>query len=140
MKWLEDHDPRVVQVLYVPYFSGGGRVGESFIYGDGSSLKNVIIVDRSGVRSRPEQPRRRARLGHVLLDVPGHPDDFGKDTPSLLMDSDASDASVYGPRRVTTEECARVRAEAGPRAKIPLLEPWPFAAVPRCRRSRPEAQ
>ncbi len=130
VKSLEDQDPRVVQVLYVPYFSGGGRVGESFIYGDGSSLKNVIIVDRSGVRSRRSSHAVAHELGHVLLDVPGHPDDFGKDTPSLLMDSDASDASVYGPRRVTTEECARVRAEAGPRAKIPLLEPWPFAAVP----------
>ena len=130
VKSLEDADPRVVQLVYVPYFLGGGRVGESFIFGDGSSVKNVIIVDRSGVRARRSSHVVAHELGHVLLDVPGHPDDFGRDTPSLLMDSDASDASVYGPRRLTDEECARVRAEAGPRAKVPLLEPWPFAPVP----------
>lgn len=130
VKSLEDADPRVVQLVYVPYFLGGGRVGESFIFGDGSSVKNVIIIDRSGVRARRSSHVVAHELGHVLLDVPGHPDDFGRDTPSLLMDSDASDASVYGPRRLTDEECARVRAEAGPRAKVPLLEPWPFAPVP----------
>ena len=113
----------------MPYFLGGGRVGESFIFGDGSSVKNVIIVDRSGVRARRSSHVVAHELGHVLLDVPGHPDDFGRDTPSLLMDSDASDASVYGPRRVTDEECARVRAEAGPHAKVPMLEPWPFEPV-----------
>ncbi|HQY62481.1 MAG: hypothetical protein IPQ09_20900 [Myxococcales bacterium] len=129
-KALDDADPRVVQLVYVPYFLGGGRVGESFIYGDGSSVKNVILVDRSGVRTRRSSHVVAHELGHVLLDVPGHPDDFGRDTPSLLMDSDASDASVYGPRRLTDDECARVRAEAGPRAKVPLLEAWPFAVVP----------
>lgn len=123
-------DPRVVSLVYVPYFSGGGRIGESFIFGDGSSIRNVVLVDRSGIRSRASSHAVAHELGHVLLDVPGHPDDFGKDTPHLLMDSDASDASAYGPRRLGNDECARVLREAGPRSKAPLLEPQRRAVVP----------
>jgi len=123
-------EARVVNVVYVPYFSGGGRIGESFIHGDGSSVRNVVLVDRSGVRARASSHAVAHELGHVLLDVPGHPDDFGKDTPHLLMDSDASDASAYGPRRLTNDECARVLREAGPRSKAPLLEPVRRAPVP----------
>jgi hypothetical protein len=130
VKSLDDSDPRVLRVLYVPFFAGGGRVGESFIYGDGSSVKNVVLLDRSGIRTRRSSHAVAHELGHALLDVPGHPDDFGTDTPSLLMDSDASDASVYGPRRLMVEECARVLVESGPRGKIPLLESWPFEPVP----------
>jgi len=130
VKSLDDRDPRTVNIVYVPYFAGGGRIGESFIHGDGSSVRNVIVVDRSGVRSRKSSHAIAHELGHVLLDVPGHPDDFGRDTPNLLMDSDASDASVYGPRRLTNEECARVVTEAGPRSKAPLLEPLRFGVVP----------
>ncbi len=126
----ESRETRSVQIVYLPYFAGGGRVGESFIYGDGSSVRNVILVDRSGLRSRKSSHAVAHELGHVLLDVPGHPDDFGKDTPHLLMDSDASDGSVYGPRRLTNEECTRAFREAGPRSKSPLLEPVPFKSVP----------
>lgn len=134
VKSLEDGPrsaPRTptVHIVYVPYFAGGGRIGESFIYGDASSVRNVILVDRSGVRSRRSSHAVAHELGHVLLDMPGHPDDFGKDTPHLLMDSDASDGSVYGPRRLTNDECARVVAEAGPRSKAPLLEPARFVPV-----------
>ena len=130
VKSLDESDPRILRVLYVPYFAGGGRVGESFIYGDGSSVKNVVLLDRSGIRTRRSSHAVAHELGHALLDVPGHPDDFGTDTPSLLMDSDASDASVYGPRRLTVDECARVLVESGPRGKVPLLEAWPFEPVP----------
>lgn len=130
VKSLDESDPRILRVLYVPYFAGGGRVGESFIYGDGSSVKNVVLLDRSGIRTRRSSHAVAHELGHALLDVPGHPDDFGTDTPSLLMDSDASDASGYGPRRLTVDECARVLVESGPRGKVPLLEAWPFEPVP----------
>ncbi len=130
VKSLDESDPRILRVLYVPYFAGGGRVGESFIYGDGSSVKNVVLLDRSGIRTRRSSHAVAHELGHALLDVPGHPDDFGTDTPSLLMDSDASDASVYGPRRLTVDECSRVLVESGPRGKVPLLESWPFEPVP----------
>jgi hypothetical protein len=121
---------RGAHVVYVPYFSGGGRIGESFIYGDGSSVRNVVIVDRSGARARQSSHAVAHELGHVLLDMPGHPDDFGKDTPHLLMDSDASDASAYGPRRLTNDECARIVRESGPRSKAPILEVLPRGPVP----------
>lgn len=121
---------RGAHVVYVPYFAGGGRIGESFIYGDGSSVRNVVIVDRSGARARQSSHAVAHELGHVLLDMPGHPDDFGKDTPHLLMDSDASDASAYGPRRLTNDECARIVRESGPRSKAPILEVLPRGPVP----------
>ncbi len=129
VKALDDGDPRIVKLLVVPYFVGGKRIGESFIWGDGSSVKNVVLVDRSGVRARRSSHAVAHELGHVLLDAPGHPDDWGEDTPTALMDSDASDPSVYGPRRISIAECARVYRESGPRSKIPLLEPWPFQPV-----------
>jgi hypothetical protein len=65
----------------------------------------------------------------VLLDMPGHPDDYGVDTPTQLMDSDASDASPYGPRRLTVEECARMVRESGPNGRVPLLTDWPLAPL-----------
>jgi hypothetical protein len=63
------------------------------------------------------------------MDLPGHPDDYGLDTPSLLMDSDAADASPFGPRHVAIEECARVIRQAGPNARTPLLADWPIGPV-----------
>jgi hypothetical protein len=63
------------------------------------------------------------------MDLPGHPDDYGVDTPTLLMDSDASDASPFGPRRITQGECARVVRQAGPDARVPLLTAWPLGPL-----------
>ena len=65
-------------------------------------------------------------LGHVLLDLPGHPDDFGVDRPSDLMDADAADPSIFGPRRLSSAECERAVRQSGPGAAVPLLEPWPL--------------
>jgi hypothetical protein len=124
LKSIDDGDPRTIEVVVVPSFSGGGRIGESFIASDLSSLRNVVLLDRAGVRARRSSLTLAHELGHVLLDLPGHPDDFGLDTPTLLMDSDASDASPFGPRRLTLDECARVWRQAGPRARTPLLTEW----------------
>lgn len=124
VKAVEDGDPRTVEVIVVPFFAGGGRIGESFIGSDGSSLRNVVIIDRAGVRARRTSLTLAHELGHVILDEPGHPDDYGVDTPSLLMDSDASDASPFGPRRLTVDECARAVRQSGPAARVPLLAAW----------------
>ena len=78
----------------------------------------------------PEQPDPGARARARLLDLPGHPDDYGVDTPTSLMDSDAADASPFGPRRLTVEECARVVRQSGPKARAPLLADWPLAPDP----------
>jgi len=130
LKALDDGDPKTIEVVVVPLFAGGGRIGESFIGSDLSSVRNVVLLDRAGIRARKSSLTLAHELGHVLMDLPGHPDDYGVDTPTLLMDSDAADASPFGPRRITLEECARVVRQAGPKARVPLLVDWPVAPIP----------
>lgn len=129
VKAVDDGDPHTIEVIVVPFFAGGGRIGESFITSDGSSMRNVVIIDRAGVRARRTSLTLAHELGHVILDEPGHPDDYGIDTPTLLMDSDASDASPFGPRRITTEECAKAVRQSGPTARVPLLSEWKLAPL-----------
>lgn len=129
VKAVEDGDPRTIEVIVIPFFAGGGRIGESFIASDGSSMRNVVIIDRAGVRARRTSLTLAHELGHVILDEPGHPDDYGIDTPTMLMDSDASDASAFGPRRLTVDECARAVRQSGPGARVPLLAEWKLAPI-----------
>jgi hypothetical protein len=130
LKALDDGDPATIEVVVVPLFAGGGRIGESFIGSDLSSVRNVVLLDRAGIRARKSSLTLAHELGHVLMDLPGHPDDYGVDAPTLLMDSDAADASAFGPRRITLDECARVVRQAGPKARMPLLADWPIAPIP----------
>ncbi len=129
VKAVDDGDPRTIELVVIPFFSGGGRIGESFIASDGSSMRNVVIIDRAGVRARRTSLTLAHELGHVILDEPGHPDDYGIDTPTLLMDSDASDSSPFGPRRLTVDECARAIRQSGPTARLPLLTEWKLGAL-----------
>jgi hypothetical protein len=130
LKAIDDGDPTTVEVVVVPLFAGGGRIGESFIGSDLSSVRNIVLLDRAGIRARKSSLTLAHELGHVFLDLPGHPDDYSVDTPTLLMDSDAADASPYGPRRLTLEECARAVRQAGPKARVPLLIDWPIGPIP----------
>jgi hypothetical protein len=130
LKALDDGDPATIEVVVVPLFAGGGRIGESFIGSDLSSVRNVVLLDRAGIRARKSSLTLAHELGHVLMDMPGHPDDYQVDTPTLLMDSDAADASPFGPRRIAVEECARVMRQAGPKARVPLLSAWPIGPIP----------
>jgi hypothetical protein len=130
LKAIDDADPSTIEVVVVPLFAGGGRIGESFIGSDLSSVRNIVLLDRAGIRARKSSLTLAHELGHVLMDLPGHPDDYGADTPTQLMDSDAADASPFGPRRLTLEECARVVRQAGPDARSPLLVKWPIAPIP----------
>jgi hypothetical protein len=129
VKSVDDGDPRTIEVIVIPFFAGGGRIGESFIASDGSSMRNVVIIDRAGVRARRTSLTLAHELGHVILDEPGHPDDYGIDTPTLLMDSDASDASPFGPRRITVDECERAVRQSGPSSRVPLLTEWKLSAL-----------
>jgi hypothetical protein len=129
LKSIDDGDPATIEVVVVPLFAGGGRIGESFIGSDLSSVRNVVLLDRAGIRAAKSSLTLAHELGHVLMDLPGHPDDYGLDTPTSLMDSDAADASPFGPRHVTVEECARVIRQAGPRARVPLLVDWPVGPL-----------
>jgi hypothetical protein len=130
LKAIDDGDPTTIEVVIVPLFAGGGRIGESFIGSDLSSVRNVVLLDRAGIRARKTSLTLAHELGHVLMDLPGHPDDYGVDSPTLLMDSDAADSSPFGPRRITLEECARVVRQSGPKARTPLLADWPAAPIP----------
>jgi hypothetical protein len=130
LKAIDDGDPATIEVVVVPLFAGGGRIGESFIGSDLSSVRNIVLLDRAGIRARKSSLTLAHELGHVFLDLPGHPDDYGVDTPTLLMDSDAADASPFGPRRLTLEECARAVRQAGPKARVPLLTDWPLGPIP----------
>jgi hypothetical protein len=84
----------------------------------------MILEDRAGVRADSISFAMAHELGHVLLDVPGHSDDYGVDTPTRLMDSDAADPSAFGPRRLTIAECERALRQSGPHTPTPLLSPW----------------
>lgn len=129
LKAFDDADPRTIEVLFVPSFATGGRIGESFIRGDRSSLRNMLIEDRAGVRADRFSFALAHELGHVLLDVPGHTDDYGVDTPTRLMDSDAADPSPFGPRRLGLDECSRAVRQSGPLAPVPVLQRWPLAKL-----------
>lgn len=126
IKPLLDDDPTTIDIVVVPNFAVTGRIGESFIYADGSSIRNVIVLDRGGIRAGSRSFTLAHELGHILLDMPGHPDDFGVDQPTQLMDADASDASIFGPRRLSLSDCERAIRQAGPQARVPLLEKWPL--------------
>ncbi len=126
IKAFDDHDPTTIDVFIVPSFAGSGRLGESFISGDQSSVRNSIIIDRAAIRAGARSFTLAHELGHILLDMPGHPDDYGVDSPTLLMDADAADPTIFGPRRLGIAECERMLRQSGPSAPVPLLTPWPL--------------
>lgn len=126
LRGLDEPDPQTIELIIVPLFSGIGRIGESFIHSPGGSLKNAIILDRGGVRAGSRSLTLAHELGHILLAMPGHPDDFGVDTPMSLMDADAADATIFGPRRLSLQDCQRALRQSGPGSSEPLLEAWPL--------------
>ncbi|MCU0693352.1 MAG: hypothetical protein MUF54_18335, partial [Polyangiaceae bacterium] len=129
LKWVDDRDPGTLDAVMIPAFAGGGRIGESFVGNDQSSLRNLVLLDRAGVGASQASHTLAHEMGHVILDVPGHPDDYGVDTPTLLMDSDAADPTAFGPRRLTVAECERALRQAGPGAPVQLLTPWSWSPL-----------
>jgi hypothetical protein len=126
LRAFDDGDPRSVEVLVVPQFERGERIGESFIVSPGSSLSNSVIIDRSAIAAGARSFALAHELGHVLLGMPGHPDDFGVDQSWSLMDSDVADATIFGPRRLSTPDCQRALTQSGPNALTPVLESVPL--------------
>jgi hypothetical protein len=129
VKAYADEDPTTIDVFVIPSFARTGRIGESFIDMDGSGIQNVVIVDRAAVRAGSRSYALAHEIGHVLLDLPGHPDDFGVDRPWELMDADAADATAFGPRRLSREDCKRAILQSGPGAPVRLLAPWPLGST-----------
>jgi hypothetical protein len=105
-------------------FAHGTRQGEAFIAASSGPVLNSVVLDRNGLRQRQTAWTFAHELGHVLLNQPLHPDNFGADVPSLLMDSDNNRGTVHGPKRLLPADCLHVRHEAGARANPPLLVPY----------------
>jgi hypothetical protein len=125
LRAFDDADPRSIELFVVPGFESGERIGESFIVSPGSSLSSSVIIDRSAIWAGARSFALAHELGHVLLAMPGHPDDFGVDQSWSLMDADVGDATIFGPRRLSVADCERALTQSGPRAFTPLLEPSP---------------
>ena len=121
IKLLADDDPATIDVFIINRFVNRARQGEAFIEADGSSMANTLIFDRNAVRFERQAWVQAHELGHVLLDEPFHPDNVGADRPWLLMDADARQGRVTGPKRLSDAECARARRRSGPGAQPPLL-------------------
>ncbi|MDD9942369.1 MAG: hypothetical protein OXU20_15085 [Myxococcales bacterium] len=121
VKSLADDDPTTIDLFIINHFSQGTRQGEAFIEASGGSVVNTVILDRNGLRQRDTAWTLAHEVGHVLLDEPLHPDNLGPDRPWLLMDSDSNRGTVYGPKRITSDECTKARYESGPEASPSLL-------------------
>jgi hypothetical protein len=125
IKLLADADPTTIDVILVNRFVNRDRQGEAFIEADGSGLANSLIFDRNAVRYERQAWVQAHELGHVLLDEAFHPDNLGADRPWLLMDADARQGRVTGPKRLSDDECAKARRRSGPGAYPELLKPAP---------------
>ncbi len=125
LRAFDDGDPRSVEVLVVPGFEGGTRIGESFIVSPGSSLTSSVIIDRSAIAAGARSFALAHELGHVFLAMPGHPDDFGVDQSWSLMDADVADGTIFGPRRLSLSDCERAVTQSGPTSLTPVLEAIP---------------
>ncbi len=129
LRAFDDADPRTIEVLVVPSFARSERIGESFIASPGSSLSNAVIIDRWAVRAGARSFAFAHELGHVLLAMPGHPDDFGIDQSWSLMDADVADATIFGPRRLSVADCERAITQSGPGNAAPLLRSVPLTSA-----------
>lgn len=130
LRAIADDDPTTIDVLIVPYFVTVGRIGESFVDAQGLGVRNAIILDRAGIRAGRRSFALAHELGHVLLNMAGHPDDFGSDQPWSLMDADAADPTIFGPRRLSVDECERAILQSGPGSSLAVLRRWPLFSPP----------
>ena len=121
IKTLGDDDPGTIDLFIVNRFTNGTRQGEAFIEADGSAIINTLILDRNGIRQQREAWTQSHEIGHILMDMPFHPDNVGPDRPWLLMDADSSQGLVTGPKRLTRDECHRARNRSGVNAVPTIL-------------------
>ena len=118
-----DQEPTTIDVVVVEAFSREGRIGESFVASEGGNLGNVVVLNRAAFRAGNRSYALAHELGHILLDTPGHPDDYGVDTGWNLMDSDAVDGTIFGPKHLTLDDCRRAVVQSGGASPGALLTP-----------------
>ncbi len=119
-----DHDSGTIDVVVVESFSRTGRIGESFVASEAGTLGNVVVLNRAAFRVGARSYALAHELGHIFLDRPGHPDDYGVDTPWNLMDSDAVDGTIFGPKHLTIDDCRRAAVQSGQQSVGTLLTSW----------------
>ncbi|MCB9619330.1 MAG: hypothetical protein H6724_07750 [Sandaracinus sp.] len=119
---LADDDPTTIELVIVPDFARRERRGEAFIPSDGSAVASALVVDREGLLESRSAYTVAHELGHVLLDLPFHPDELSEASPTRLLSSRGSDATVRGPKRLTADECTRLRTRG---ERHGLLRPAP---------------
>lgn len=122
IKPLQDDDPGTIDLFVINRFAHGTRIGEAFVAGDRGTMVNALLLDRAGIATEREAWTQSHEAGHILLEQPWHPDNMGPDRPWLLMDADASLGAVVGPKRLTAEECRRIRDENDVHAQRPALQ------------------
>lgn len=108
VKSLRGGNRKTIEIFVIGGFSTPDRQGESFIWGNGSSLRNTIILDLQALARARQAYTLSHELGHILLDDLGHPDGRGEPDTSSLMHSRSSSA-VGGPKRISRSECKQIR-------------------------------
>jgi len=124
IKALSDEDPGTLELFVVNRFTHGTRQGEAFIAASGGSIGNVVVLDRNGLRQGNTAWTMAHEAGHVLLDTALHPDNVGPDRPWLLMDADDNRGTASGPKRLTLDDCKRMRHVNGRLGPPSLLTPY----------------
>lgn len=106
---LSSKEPGTVEIFIVNRFEGSHKQGESFIASPAGTLGDTAILDWRALGRARTAYTFAHELGHLLLGDLSHPDSRGDRRTWLLMHSRASSA-VGGPRRITEEQCVRMRA------------------------------
>ena len=131
LKALDDGDPATIEVVVVPCSPGGGRIGESFIGSDLSSVRNVVLLDRAGIRARKSSLTLAHELG-PRADGPAR----ATRTTTASTRRRCSWTRTPPTRRRSARGASRstsARASSGRRgrsARVPLLADWPVAPLP----------
>jgi hypothetical protein len=111
VKALASGERKAVEIFVVSRLTGSRKQGESFVASNGSSVRDVAIVDLRALGRARQAYTLAHEVGHVLLDDLGHPDGRGDRRTFLLMHSRSSSA-VGGPRRLTPAQCDAMRSRA----------------------------
>lgn len=109
VKCLIDSAEPVINVFIVGELADPTRQGESFIRHSTPPMARTVLVDTRALVGARQSYTVSHEIGHVLLNDLDHPDARGDDRPFLLMHSRSSSA-LGGPRHLTDDECAKMRA------------------------------
>lgn len=108
-----DSDEATLDVFLVPRFTRGARVGEAFVPREAGPLAGAVILDARALALTELAFTLAHEVAHVLLDSPFHARDFGRDARTALLGSGTARGDLRAARRLTREDCTRMRAAGG---------------------------